>query len=137
MRIRDVRYDDIPRIKDLFERHKFAYEFPDFGDGSFVALQAIVDDNDKVVMVAAARVMAELYLLADDTFETPGWRFAALQKLHESMRRALVALGIPSVASWLPPEVEKTFGRRLMRSFGWNKMFWNSYSRSTSPRRSE
>lgn len=136
MRIREVRHSDLDRIKELYKRSGFKYDLPDFDDGTFIANIAYVDESDRIVTLIVARgKMAELYMIADPDWETPGWRFAALQKLHEAMRQKLVSLGIRFVTSWLPPPMALPFGRRLMRSFGWRKQLWQSFSRETEARR--
>lgn len=130
MKVRQVESLDWPRLRQLFEAQGFDYELPSRDE--FVAGHAI-DDNG-IPMAILARPTVELYMLADPNWKTPQWRFEALRKLHESLRLELRAKGFRDVHVWLPPQKEKSFGRRLMRSFGWNQPLWKCFSRSTEAR---
>lgn len=131
MRVRDVAQKDLPRLRELFEQQGFEYELPDFADKDFLAKQAVVDDADRVVMMVAARRTVELYMLVDKDWETPGWRMQAFALLHAAMRKVLIRLGIADAHCWLPPAIAKSFGRRLMRQFGWSKPVWTDFWRET------
>jgi hypothetical protein len=78
-------------------------------------------------MTAALKPTAEAFLLLDPEWQTPGLRMAALKALHEDIRKLLLPMNIPEVHTWLPPEFEKTFGRRLIRNFGWQPAEWKCY----------
>lgn len=121
---RPLTIEDEPEIRRLFEQQGFEYELPTEG---FFAGCGIFEDG-KLVQAVAARKTCELYLFADQAWGTPAWRLAALKRLHEDMGRELKRLGYTDAHIWLPPEIAKSFGRRLMRTFGWSKQLWESFS---------
>ena len=131
MKIRQVTTADAARIQELFEQMGFEYQMPDVR--MMVAAQVIEDEEGKIRQVILARPTVELYFLADANWKTPAWRLDALRKIHESVRRELVTKGIEDVHCWLPPEV-KSFGKRLMREFGWARPLWDTYTRPTAAR---
>lgn len=142
MRIRDFEEKDIPKLEQMFKEQPWEYEMPDFS--KFIANQVMVNEQDEPMMAIACRPTLELYLLMDKNWETPGMRFAAFQDMHESVRAELYDIRFKrldkeevhqfdDVHVWLPPQIEKSFSRRLMRWFGWFKPLWGCYSRLTTP----
>ena len=127
MNIRPCESNDHARLKTLFDMQGFDYQLPSLRE--FVAAQG-VEDGD-LVMAILARPTTELYMLADPNWRTPQWRFDALKKLHESMRLELRGKGFSDAHVFLPPEKQKSFGRRLMRDFNWSEPLWKCYCRST------
>jgi hypothetical protein len=75
------------------------------------------------------RLTAEMFLLQDKSWETPGMRLEAFSQIHEASRRVAAAAGVSDVHAWLPPEIDASFGRRLMTEFGWKKQLWPCFSR--------
>lgn len=132
MTIRPIASADLPRLRELFARQGFEYEFPDLH--ALVGALAL-EDEGVIVQVVLARPTTELYFLGDSTWRNPRWRMEALTRLHEAMRRELHAKGFEDVHAWIPPE-KKSFVRRLKRSFGWTESHWSSLSRSTAARTS-
>jgi len=64
------------------------------------------------------RLTAEAYLLLDPEAGTPREKWQLLLGLHEATRRDALERGLEDVHAWLPPEIGKKFGRRLVR-LGW------------------
>jgi hypothetical protein len=131
MQIRDFRPTDVEAVKELYQKQGFEYDLPDID--AFMELQVVVDEQDKPFMVLAARPTVEMFLIMDREWSTPRWRFEAFKLIHESMRAKLAAAGITDAHCWLPPEIEKSFAKRLMTAFGWVKQLWPCYSRQTTP----
>lgn len=134
MTIRDIRESDLPILKEWHSAAGFDYTFPEFfEDGKlspiFASVRVEVDDDDRPIQVLAAKKTVEMYFLLDSTWRNPRWRLEAFSQLHEDMRGQLLAHDLEDVNAWLPPEVEKSFGRKLMRIFGWMPSRWKSYSR--------
>lgn len=130
MKLRVIESADLLRLKELFERQGFTYDFPDLR--AMVAALAAVADG-KIVQAVLARPTVELYFLIDGQWRNPSWRMEALRQLHEAMRRELHGKGFEDAHTWIPPE-KKSFVSRLMRSFDWTRPQWTSLTRSTSPR---
>jgi hypothetical protein len=131
MHLRDFKASDYEAVKELYVRQGFEYELPDMA--AFMEIQVVVDDSDKPVMVLAARPTVEMFLVLDKEWETPQWRLEAFKLIHEAMRGKLEAAGITDAHCWLPPEIEKSFAKRLMRQFNWVQQLWNCYCRQTTP----
>ena len=128
MRVRDFEPRDLAALRRIFEAQQFEYDFPE-DPSIFTSIRVLVDETDTPVMALAARPTVEMFMFMDPTWRTPGWRSAAFTTLHEDMRQQLIQRGYTDVHAWLPPEIAKSFGRRLMRTFGWVKQLWPSYSR--------
>lgn len=129
--IRRLESSDSARLQELFELQGFDYDLPDLR--TLVAAQAF--DDGEIQQAVLARPTVELYFLADPKWSTALRRFQVLQDLHESMRRDLHGKGFEDAHVFLPPEKTKSFGRRLMRDFGWVRPLWTPLTRSTAPRR--
>lgn len=130
MKLRTLETTDQARILELFAHQNFTYDMPDLRE--FVAAQVLEADG-KIVQAVLARPTVELYFLGDPGWRTPQWRLEALKKIHESMRLELHSKGFADVHVFLPPEKEKSFGRRLMRQFHWTRPLWRCLTRPTAP----
>lgn len=129
MEIRQVRESDAPRLRELFDAQGFDYALPDFRSPEFMACLVVCDERDQPVLVVGARRTVELYLLSDPKWATPRWRLEALKLMHTAMQERLAQIGIQDAHIWIPPAICKSFGRRLMRCFGWRRQLWPSFSR--------
>lgn len=125
--IRDYKPSDEMVLRALHAAQGHSYPFPDIN--SFVGVLVATDENDVPVMAVAARKTVEIYMLGDPNWRTPAWRMRMFSDLHNAMHAAIKALGFTDSHCWLPPSVEKAFGRRLERDFGWIKEKWNSWCR--------
>jgi len=109
----------------MYEQAGFAYQFPDLHSPLFEAAKVVVDEDDQPLMAAAAERIIQLYLFCGK-MEHPGAALHGIRMLHEALRPELKERGYAEANAFLPPQIEKSFGRRLMRSFGWVKN-WASY----------
>lgn len=125
MKVRPLRASDIPVLKAMYERAGFDYEWPDLTSREFEAIEVVVNERDEPLMAAAAKRTVELYLFAGE-MEHPAAKLHAIRLLHVALADALKAKGYSEANAFLPPQIEKSFGRRLMRTFGWLKS-WSGY----------
>jgi hypothetical protein len=128
MRIRDYQPEDEPALRAIHAAQGFDYPFPDLGNQLFLSRLVLEDDDGRPLMAALGRVTCEAFLLADPRAGTPQERWQQLQAMHEAMRRALHAQGLEDATCWIPPRIERAFGRRLRR-LGWVRDAWAAYSR--------
>lgn len=128
MKIRDYRESDKLEIEGLFRAQGIEYDLPDFNDREFV-IRHVVEDGGKIVQALMARQTTELFYLVDKNWRTPAWRFNALGLLHRTMKLMLNLHGFKDAHIWVPPQLEKSFGRRLMRCFGWKQNLWTDFVR--------
>lgn len=125
MQVRGLQFKDIPAIRKMYEESGFAYDFPDFYDPMFEGASVVVDDNDNPIMMAAAERIVQLYLICDKTGH-PAARLHAIRLLHEDLRPKLAAKGYRSAEAFIPPQIEKTFSKRLAKTFNWTRN-WTSW----------
>jgi hypothetical protein len=123
--IREYRASDEPILRRLHAEQGFDYEFPDLSQ--FEGVLVATDENDSPVQAVAARKTVEIYMLGDPKWRTPAWRFGQLRELQDAMHRLLLRLGYQDAHCWIPPAVEKAFGRRLVRDMGWIRSRWATY----------
>lgn len=122
MKIRKVQPKDLSKLEYLYKIQGFDYPLPTTDE--FMEDEVLVNDNDEPVVRIAALNMVELYLFIDPDFETPGMKFELFKLLHEHMRVKLANRGVAGAHVFLPPQVEKSFSRRLTKQLGWVKSTW-------------
>lgn len=127
MTIRPLEAEDLPKLKEIYSEMGFDYAFPDLLSPQFVNVMVL--DDDGPVMAIASRKTVETYLLMKKGWKTPGWRQEAFLQLHLAAHKAVKELGFTDCHAWVPPQVSKSFGRRLQRVFGWKRSIWEVYSR--------
>lgn len=129
---------DAERVADLHRLCGFEYELPDLEAPSFL-IQRVIEDEGQIAMAGLVRMTAEVYLLADTRWRTPMWRYQAMQRLEKSLEGQTSALRLTDengnaprqledVFCWMPPEIERSFGKRLSR-MGWQRQLWAAFSR--------
>jgi hypothetical protein len=128
MHIREYTPEDAAPLREMHAAQGFSYPFPDLSNRLFVTRLVLEDDNGRPLMAALGRVTCEVYLLAQPAAGTPQERWQRLLAMHEAMRRALHAQGFEDATCWIPPRIERAFGRRLRR-LGWVRDLWAAYSR--------
>jgi hypothetical protein len=127
MRVRNLLPEDIPALKAMYVTQGFGYEFPDLTGPLMEVVQVVVDEKDKILAAVAAERLVQLYFLCGGE-DHPALKMALVRALHDSMAMALRDKGYHSAEAFLPPPVEKSFGRRLVNSFGWLRN-WQSFTR--------
>lgn len=128
MIVRDYQEKDMPLLLKWHEASGFQYQFPDFKQQNFIANKVIVE-GELPVAAAAARITVEIYGFCDKDWGTPGTRLEALMLLQDAIAKELREQKIEDAHAWLPPEVSKSFGRRLMRKLGWKPLTWPCFMR--------
>jgi hypothetical protein len=128
MIIREFRPEDEGALRAMHAAQGFDYPFPELSNQLFLTRLVLEDEAGRPVMAALGRVTCEVYLLAQPHDGTPRERWQGLVVMHEAMRRALQAQGFEDATCWIPPRIERAFGRRLRR-LGWERDPWPAYSR--------
>lgn len=122
MNVRELRVSDVEILREIAARSGYPYP-----DGEALELVRVVEDDDhKPVMACAGKKLVELYLW--NSLTRPLAVMHGLKLLHDDMAQTLRAKGYRSAECFLPPALAEQFGRRLEKSFGWNKN-WPSWSR--------
>lgn len=124
--IRAYEPKDLAALKRIHAAQGFSYELPDLSNPlHFIKL---VDERDgKIVQAAFAHLTAEIYFLLDPKWATPQERHLAfLEVMDEGKKQAWHPGGLDSLHAFLPPEIERSFGKRLLHH-GWKKSLWPCY----------
>lgn len=128
MLIRGYTEADLDALRRMHAAQNFDYEFPDLANPLFVTKLVLADDAGAAQMSILLRLTAEAYFLLDSRAGTPRERWRNFLALHEAARRDAAARGLDDAQAFLPPRVERAFGRRLRR-LGWVRDPWPCYSR--------
>ena len=118
MIVRDLKDADIAVLREIYDRAKHDFSWPELMKQDEVSV--IVDDYDVPLMAACSKVIPEVTLIC-----APGGKLHALIKLegirllHESLRDKLVRRGFTEALASVPADLEKNYGRHLQRHFGW------------------
>jgi hypothetical protein len=129
VKVRPFRKEDEPVLRAMYEQMGFDYVLPELEGRDFVSVWVAVDETDAPVMALAARKTVEMFMLADQRWKTPGWRMEAFSELHFACHQDVLRQGFTDAHCWLPPQVVKSFGRRLKRYFGWVESKWKCFAK--------
>jgi hypothetical protein len=125
MTVRQLRNDDIPKLRKFHAASGLQYDFPDLNGQHIESACVVVDDNDEPLCAGIAERIVQIYFLSSD-FGPPHARMSAIRMLHDSVHAELNAKGYNEANAFLPPEISKQFGRWLCRHFGWVRN-WDSW----------
>lgn len=118
---------DIPAIEAIHALAGYKFPLPNLLSPMIEGVEVVVDDADAPIMAAAAKRGVELYLFCPPGGPMhPAVKIEGVRMLHESLRNTIVQKGYSEGYAWVPPEIERSFGRKLRRLFGWDKA-WSSY----------
>lgn len=126
-----VRHDgDI--FREIYSAAGMAEVFPDLDSPLFVT-KVVSEENGVPVMGMALQLVAEAYFFCDPTAGTPQQRWQRFLEIHEAARCQTYGFGLDVAYCYLPPKLEKSFGRKLER-VGWAPNLWKSYTRQIQPK---
>ena|SRR5690242_21295697 len=126
--IRALKPSDIPTLRNWYETSGFSYDFPDVRGDRMESVLVFTDDNDAPLAAVAAERIVQLYLWMDENLH-PAAKLRIIRELHDGMVPVLRSKAYHEANCFLPPELEKSFGRRLMNTFKWVRN-WPSFARS-------
>jgi hypothetical protein len=116
--VRDLKDTDIAVLREIYERAKYDFSWPELKKQDEVSV--IVDDYDVPLMAACSKVIPEVTLICAPGGRThPLVKLEAIAMLHESLREKLTAKGFTEALASVPMDLEKNYGRHLQRHFGW------------------
>lgn len=132
--MREYNEKDLEALRAIHAGQGFDYPLPDLQHPLFVTKLVLSEPNsdnrqEKILGAALLRLTAEAYLLLDPKVGTPSERWQGLLALHAAAERDAWKRGLEDVHCWLPPGLEKKFGRRIAR-LGWVRDDeWTPYCR--------
>jgi hypothetical protein len=78
-------------------------------------------------MMAFVKITGEVFLLVDHTVGTPEERWEQLKEFKEWVKHEAWLNGLEQLSAWLPPEIEASFGKRMIE-LGFQKSPWVCYT---------
>ena len=107
---------DLADIERMHRAMGFDFEMPDLDSDPLWHIKMVCERDGKVVAGAFAHLTAEVYGFFDPDAGTPKDRFENLLALHEAGTEVAYRTGgLSDLHVFLPPQIQKSFGKRLMR----------------------
>ncbi len=106
------------------------YVLPNFEHPEFFT-KLVVEEEGRPVMAIMGRVTAEMYLLMDPGYGSPGARLRNFLELHQASESDMVAKGIQDCYAQIPPGGKMEKFKRLLGLLGWVKA--NTWEPWTKP----
>lgn len=126
MQIRAYDKKDLEACKQLHAKQGFDYKMPDL-ESPLYFIKLVGEQNGEIVQAAFAKVTAEIYFMQDHQWATPQERLVSFLAMQDVGRElAYKPGGLEELIAFLPPPIEKRFGKRLM-AHGWKKAPWQPY----------
>lgn len=125
MRVRQLAPSDIPRLSELADASGFPY--PDPYSPAIEAALVVCDDDGKIICAAAFERIVQGFLWIDKS-AGPVRCLSAIRTIHEPMAEELRRQGYREANVFVPPQLERSFGKRLERCFGWVRN-WPSWAK--------
>ncbi len=125
MRIRHATPEDAEDLKTMHAQMGLEYELPDLTQ---MTSRLVFEDDEGVIRMAILlRPTVEAYMLMDRTDKVSAReRWARFLCMHKATLQDAAAKGIKDAYAFLPPQLDKSFGRKLKR-LGWFRPWqaWN------------
>ncbi len=90
-------------------------------------VKGVYESEGKPALMTFLKITGELYLLVDHTVGTPEQRWQWLCEFKEWMVREAWRLGLEQITAWVPPEIEESFGKRML-GMGFVKSPYQAYT---------
>jgi hypothetical protein len=90
-------------------------------------VKRVYEHQGQTAMLCFLKIRSELYLFVDHAAGTPEERWEMLVQFTEDMKVEAAKLGLDQFSAFLPPEIEESFGKRLIE-LGFQKSPFVCYS---------
>lgn len=129
LRLREYSEADFAAVKRLHEASGLPGEcLADFANPLFF-VREVAERAGRVEQAVFLKIQGEAFLLVDHDAGTPEERWTMLRALAERGFERARGFGIEQVSAWLPPEIEKSFGRRI-KELGFERSRWMSWTKN-------
>jgi hypothetical protein len=105
--IRDVKKSDHSTLATIHESSGIDYLMPDLDDSLFIV--KVTDGHHGL----AVKLEGTVYLWLDHAHGTPEERWQIFHELVEEAKKQAWAKGLDTLTAVIPPELEKSFAKRL------------------------
>ena len=126
MKTRAANSEDREMMRQLYAQSGLEFEMPDLSSPMIEAAELVVDERGEVIMAAVAQRTLEIYLLSPSGQFHPMVKMEGIRLLHGAIRDTIAHKGYKEGFSFIPPSIEKAYGRHLRKWFGWEKT-WPAY----------
>ncbi|SRR5713101_53220 len=132
MKIRHATAGDAKALKAIHAQMGLDYELPDLNK---MAGRLVFEDDAGVVRMAILlRPTVEAYMLVDREDKVSAReRWSRFLCMHKAAMQDAVSQGIEDAYAFLPPQLDRSFGRKLKR-LGWFRP-WDAWNRTLAPSR--
>jgi len=125
--IRQFVEEDLPVLTEIHAANELPPNcMPDPSD-PLMLVKAVVEKDGRAIMATFLRGASEIYLLVDHQYGTPEERWEWMKELKTYLAHEAWKLGLDQMTCWVPPEVDKSFGKRL-EELGFQRSTWQSYT---------
>lgn len=129
MNVRDFIQTDISEVQEIHARRGLPFDLPDLTRK--LSVEKVFTHEGKIVMAAILRPTTEAFIICDQSWKTPWFRWQAFQELHGAVLEQCRKDGIEDTQAVLDPPLNRGFGKRLM-ALGWAKHKGTLYSRKAA-----
>jgi hypothetical protein len=135
--IRDFEATDLATVKRLMQANGLPPEcMPDMvienhlgqkQQNPLFVVKRVYEYKNETALICFLKLRSELYFFIDHTIGTPEERWQMLKEFTEDMRQQAWKKGLDQMTAFVPPEVDKSFGKR-MEDLGFVRGPWVPYS---------
>jgi hypothetical protein len=124
--LRPLEPDDQDTVECLHGESGFDFKFPSL-DSPLIEAGCLILDAAGIPLAASVAKRAPEIVLAMRKDAHATVKLQALVQIHNFMRIEMATRGYHEANCFLPPSIEKNYGRHLRRIFGWEKS-WQGYT---------
>jgi hypothetical protein len=129
MNIRAYTHDDKVAVDKIHEANNLPDVCRPDTDNPLFVLGQVAELKGKVAMAVNVKLQGELFLTLDHSAGTPEELWNTLQAISKSICDAAYVRGLDQVSAWLPPEMDESFGKRMLE-MGYVKSPFVCYTRN-------
>ena len=126
MKVRSANPEDFETLRRAHAQSGLIFKMPDLGSRMTEAAELVIDERGEIVMGAVAQRAAEIFLFSPAGQLHPVVKMEGIRLLHGAIRDNIVPKGYTEGFAFIPPEIERSYGRHLRKWFGWEKT-WAAY----------
>jgi len=126
MKTRAANSEDREMMRQFYAQSGLEFEMPDLSSPMIEAAELVVDERGEIIMAAVAQRTLEIYLLSPAGQLHPMVKMEGIRLLHEAIRDTIASKGYKEGFAFIPPSIEKAYGRHLRKWFGWEAT-WKCY----------
>jgi hypothetical protein len=125
VKIRPATAEDQAILDEIHAQSGMDFKFAQIASPLSECAFVVEDDSGQPLGVSVAKRTPEIFLaLRKEPHALV--KVKALKLIHDAMNAKLSSIGYSEAFAFLPPELERGYGRHLVQIFGW-KRCWAAY----------